>query len=187
MFTLPQPVMITSKPVISMTEDGEMLDKFLCFCCDPAVDPSFANLTELVQVLTIMVRKYLMDDVARRTRTELHKYVQEEPLGVFAIEYSLQWSEEIGEAVKRFLSRPLLNHDARDIVELDARDSARVLFKLFQFHRDRSRVSYFCAQDRGFVASDVQCLMSETGARTLKTLSWSQGRRGSSHIATLSL
>ncbi len=166
MFTLPQPVMITGKPVISMAEDSEMLDKILRFCY-PAVDPSFASLTELARVLTIMVRKYLMDDVARRARNELRKYAQEEPLRVFAIAYSLQWNEEVDEAVKWFLSRSLLAHDARDIVELDALDSARVLFRLFQFHRECSRISYFCAQDHGFVASDVQLLMSESGACAL--------------------
>ncbi len=138
MFTLPQPVMITGKPVISMAEDSEMLDKILRFCY-PAVDPSFASLTELARVLTIMVRKYLMDNVARRARNELRKYAQEEPLRVFAIAYSLQWNEEVDEAVKWFLSRSLLAHDARDIVELDALDSARVLFRLFQFHRECSR------------------------------------------------
>ncbi|KAK0243824.1 hypothetical protein EDD85DRAFT_175915 [Armillaria nabsnona] len=165
MFTLPQPVMITAKPVISMAEDSEMLDKILRFCY-PAVDPSFASLTELNHVLTIMVRKYLMDDVARRARNELRKYVQEEPLRVFAIAYSLQWSEEIDEAVKWFLSRPLLS-DARDIAELDALDSARVLFRLLQFHRECSMISSFCAKDHGFVASDVQFLMSESAACTL--------------------
>ncbi|KAK0221469.1 hypothetical protein IW262DRAFT_902655 [Armillaria fumosa] len=134
MFTLPQPMIIASKPIISMAEDSEMLDKLLRLCY-PVVDPSFANLTELFRVLTIMVRKYLMDDVARRARPELRKYVQEEPLRVFAIAYSLQWKEEIDEAVKQFLSRPLLNCDARGIVELDALDSARALFRLFQFHR----------------------------------------------------
>ncbi|KAK0504381.1 hypothetical protein EDD18DRAFT_1133362 [Armillaria luteobubalina] len=153
MFTLPQPMIITSKPIISMAEDSEMLDKILRFCypCSRSV---------LFRVLMIMVRKYLMDDVARRARPELRKYVQKEPLRVFAIAYSFQWKEEIDEAVKWFLSRPLLDYDARDIAELDALDSARVLFSLFKFHRECSRMSYFLAQDHEFVASDVKYLMN---------------------------
>lgn len=134
-FTIPTGY-VDAAPILFMSEDSKVLDKILRFCY-PAVDPRFESLSEFYQVITVMVDKFSMRDVARRARGELRRYASSEPLRVFAIAYAMQWNEEAAEAAGCVLNRPLLALDDQDIPELDILPSPRVLYRLFKTYRTR--------------------------------------------------
>ncbi|KAF9028986.1 hypothetical protein BDZ89DRAFT_737582 [Hymenopellis radicata] len=119
-----------------MTEDSNTLDTILRFCY-PAVDPMFESLSELYRIISIMVKKFSMGDVARRARSQLRKYAKDESLRVFAIAHGLGWMPEAAEAADIVLNRRLLTYDDDDIPELDILHP-RVLYKLFKCHQERA-------------------------------------------------
>lgn len=135
-FTIPSGY-VDAAPILFMSEDSKILDKILRFCY-PAVDPKFESLSEFYQVVTTMVNKFSMRNVARRARGELCKYAKSEPLRVFAIAYAMQWNDEAAEAAACVLNRPLLALDDQDIPELDILPSPRVLYRLFKTYHTRS-------------------------------------------------
>ncbi|KAK0487819.1 hypothetical protein IW261DRAFT_1328002 [Armillaria novae-zelandiae] len=109
MFLIAQPPADGSIPAILMDEDGQTIEKFLRFCY-PTKDPSFKDISEMYHVLVTMARKYLMEDVALRTRSELHWFCESggRPLHVFAIAYAMGWKQEAAVAAEKAIERPLL-------------------------------------------------------------------------------
>lgn len=135
-FAFPTDYVDASDPVVFMKEDSNTLDAILRLCY-PAVDPAFQSLSELYRIIIIMVKKFSMADVARRARSQLRTYAKDDALRVFAIAHGLGWMPEAAEAADIVLNRRLLTYDDDDIPELDILD-ARVLYKLFKCHQERS-------------------------------------------------
>lgn len=143
MFLIAQPPADGSIPAIPMDEDGQTIGKILRFCY-PTKDPSFKDISEMYHVLVTMARKYLMEDVALRTRTELHRFCESgtKPLQVFAIAYAMGWKQEAAAAAETAIQRPLLSLEDDDIPELDILESPRIIFRLLRFHKQRTDDAY---------------------------------------------
>lgn len=143
MFLIAQPPADGSIPEIPMDEDGQTIGKILRFCY-PTKDPSFKDISEMYHVLVTMARKYLMEDVALRTRSELHRFCESgtKPLQVFAIAYAMGWKQEAAVAAEKAIQRPLLTLEDDDIPELDILESPRIIFRLLRFHKQRTDDAY---------------------------------------------
>ncbi|KAK0462050.1 uncharacterized protein EV420DRAFT_1528492 [Desarmillaria tabescens] len=136
MFALAQAPTNGTIPTVPMAEDGEIIDQILRFCY-PTKDPSFGDISALYRVMVVMARKYIMEDVVIRARSELRKFSNDEPLRVFAIAYAMGWKDEAKAAANRVLKRPLLTNDDDDIPELDLLQSPRIIYRLLKFHEKR--------------------------------------------------
>ncbi|KAK0187692.1 hypothetical protein F5146DRAFT_1060180 [Armillaria mellea] len=136
MFTLAQPPTDGTLPTVPMTEDGETISQILRFCY-PIKDPSFEEISALSRVMVVMARKYLMEDVVIRARTELRKFSDAEPLRVFVIAYAMGWKEEATTAANTVIERPSSAKDDDDIPELDLLQSPRIIYRLFKFREKR--------------------------------------------------
>ncbi|KAK0202116.1 hypothetical protein DFS33DRAFT_1352348 [Desarmillaria ectypa] len=145
MFTIAQPPANGSIPAIPMTEDGQTIGKILRFCY-PTKDPSFKDISEMYHVVVTMARKYRMEDVVLRTRSELRRFCEsgKEPLRVFAIAYAMGWKQEATAAATTVIQKPLLpvTSEDDDILELDILDSPRIIYRLLSFHKQRTGDAY---------------------------------------------
>ncbi|KAK0462049.1 uncharacterized protein EV420DRAFT_1528489 [Desarmillaria tabescens] len=143
MFAIAQPPADGSIPAIPMAEDGQTVEKILRFCY-PTKDPSFKDVPELYHVLVTMTRKYGMEDVALRIRTELRRFCDsgKDPLRVFAIAYAMGWKQEAAAAAQTAIQRPLLTPEDDDILELDILGSPRIIYRLLNFHKQRTGDAY---------------------------------------------
>ncbi|KAG7445624.1 uncharacterized protein BT62DRAFT_932781 [Guyanagaster necrorhizus] len=74
-----------------MAEDGQTIGTILRFCY-PTKDLSFKDISVLYHVLVTMARKYLTQDVALRTRSELRKFCDSgtEPLRSLRLLYAIE-------------------------------------------------------------------------------------------------
>ncbi|KAK0462042.1 uncharacterized protein EV420DRAFT_1477726 [Desarmillaria tabescens] len=120
MFTLPQAT--PGESSISMAEDSKTVDKIL---------RSVIPLTELSQVVMVMIKKFLMDDVAKKARDQLLSHTESEPLRVFAIVYAIQWSREANDAANAALAVGSTIFYVYNIPELDFVPGT-VLYDLFE-------------------------------------------------------
>ncbi|SJL07917.1 uncharacterized protein ARMOST_11274 [Armillaria ostoyae] len=153
MFTLPQ---VNLESSISMAEDSKTIDKILRFCY-PVDVPAFDSLTELSHVVIVMVKKFLMDDVTKKARVQLLSYVEHEPLRVFAIAYTLQWTSEANDAANVALGSAAFYEDV-EVPELDFVPGT-VLYRLFQTY-DKRRWSLNYSTDPEAYVSDLQGVFS---------------------------
>ncbi|PBK97230.1 hypothetical protein ARMGADRAFT_629801 [Armillaria gallica] len=87
--------------------------------------------------MVVMARKYLMEDLVIRARSELRKFSNAEPLRVFAIAYAMGWKEEATTAANMVLERPSSAKDDDDIPELDLLQSPRIIYRLLKFREKR--------------------------------------------------
>ncbi|KAK0243822.1 hypothetical protein EDD85DRAFT_175913 [Armillaria nabsnona] len=131
MFTLPQANLDSS---ILMAEDSKTIDKILRFCY-PVDIPTFDSLTEHSHVVTVMVKKFFMDNVAKKARAQLLSYMEREPLRVFA--YTLQWTSEANNVVNEALGSAAF-YERVEVPELDLVPGT-VLYRLFQAYDKRCR------------------------------------------------
>ncbi|KAK0504375.1 hypothetical protein EDD18DRAFT_1133345 [Armillaria luteobubalina] len=143
MFLIAQPPADGFIPTIPMDEDGQTIEKILRFCY-PTKDPSFKDISEMYHVLVTMARKYLMENVALRTRSELHRFCESgtTPLQVFAIAYAMGWKQEAAVAAEKVIERRLLTLEDDDIPELDILESPRIIYRLLRFHKQRTDDAY---------------------------------------------
>ncbi|PBK99748.1 hypothetical protein ARMGADRAFT_1008254 [Armillaria gallica] len=83
-------------PVVQLSEDGNGLYKFLMWC-DLSLDPAQNPLTidDIALILSI-TDKYMMNGVASHVGVLLHRYIEKEPLMVYALAYHARnsWGEE---------------------------------------------------------------------------------------------
>ncbi|KAK0445724.1 hypothetical protein EV421DRAFT_2080105 [Armillaria borealis] len=136
MFALAQAPTDGTLPTVPMAEDGETIGQILRFCY-PIKDPSFEEISALYRVMVVMARKYLMEDLVIRARSELRKFSDAEPLRVFAIAYAMGWKEEATTAANMVLERPSSAKDDDDIPELDLLQSPRIIYRLLKFCEKR--------------------------------------------------
>ncbi|KAK0435109.1 uncharacterized protein EV420DRAFT_1680023 [Desarmillaria tabescens] len=111
MFTLPQAT--PGESSISMAEDSKTVDKILR------------------SVVMVMIKKFLMDDVAKKARDQLLSHTESEPLRVFAIVYAIQWSREANDAANAALAVGSTIFYVYNIPELDFVPGT-VLYDLFE-------------------------------------------------------
>ncbi|KAK0243831.1 hypothetical protein EDD85DRAFT_805646 [Armillaria nabsnona] len=136
MFALAQVPTDGTLPTVPMAEDGESIGQILRFCY-PVKDPSFEEISALHRVMVVMARKYLMEDLVIRARTELRKFSDAEPLRVFAIAYAMGWKEEATTTANMVIERPSSAKDDDDIPELDLLQSPRIIYRLLKFREKR--------------------------------------------------
>ncbi|SJL07909.1 uncharacterized protein ARMOST_11266 [Armillaria ostoyae] len=113
MFALAQAPTDGTLPLVPMAEDGETIGQILRFCY-PIKDPSFGEISALYRVMVVMARKYLMEDLVIRARSELRNSPTLNPCA----------------------SLPLPKDD-NDILELDLLQSPRIIYRLLKFREKR--------------------------------------------------
>ncbi|KAF8159348.1 hypothetical protein B0H34DRAFT_767583 [Crassisporium funariophilum] len=120
-FTLPQPIGSPSPyshecqdsknvPVIQMTEDTDTLRFLLALCLPVSVCklPYFTCLEELHKVIEAAF-KFEMEGLQKHLRAELItlRFIESQPMRVFAIAYRYGWDEEAKKAARYALRHPM--------------------------------------------------------------------------------
>lgn len=152
MFTLPQPMSVDSKPsqsgdVIPVSEDSKTLEKVLLFCY-PGSDPTFDALSDVQYVLAAML-KYDMREAAK---THVARFVEGEPLRVFAIACRYRWVDVAGLAAKELLKHPLIGAYVEELEFIPA----GVYHRFLQYHST-------CGNRAASVTSDLTWLQNKEG------------------------
>jgi hypothetical protein len=137
-FTLPQPKIAKEVqdgiPVIHMAEDKQTLKTLLGFCYPISMHapPQFESLSELQKVADAAF-KYEMEGIQRHARKELiePRFVESQPLRVFAIAHRYGWAAEVRLAAKNTLQMP---KDHPFVAEL-AYISAAIYHRLQEYRR----------------------------------------------------
>lgn len=140
LFTLPQPQGVTHDraedelPVIQMAEDQNTLHLLLCFCYPMSIQeraPCMASLQDL-QSLMKAAAKFEMEGVQKHARKELMdpRFVETQPLRVFAIACRYGWGAEAKKAARYTLRHPV---EQPFVMELEA-ISAALYHRLQEYH-----------------------------------------------------
>ena len=121
-------------PVIQMTEDRETLTFLLglCFPLSIHTHPRFSSLNQL-QMVAEAASKFEMEGIQKHLRSELiePRFVESQPLRVFAIAYRYAWDDEARKAARYTLRHPL---DVPYVNELQFISGA-TFYKLQEYHR----------------------------------------------------
>ncbi|KAF8892208.1 hypothetical protein BD779DRAFT_1437108 [Infundibulicybe gibba] len=159
MFSLPQTdnsqEMKDGKPIISVDDEEESLETVLRYCY-PRWDwrePSFDSLDDVIAALWIAT-KYEMDGVASRLQSVLvePRFVEHEPLRVFALAVQHGFRSEARHAAKMTLRIPLLGR--KYIPELEY-ITAGTLHRLQEYHMK-------CIEAAGMVVKNMTWLRKDS-------------------------
>ncbi|THG97204.1 hypothetical protein EW026_g4748 [Hermanssonia centrifuga] len=102
MFTLPQPTISQTAPVIPVSEASQVIDPLLRLCY-PVDDPALTDLSLLGRVWEA-ARKYALDEATKLATTAVHAFISTSPLQVFALACRLEAEEEVKLAAKAWKS-----------------------------------------------------------------------------------
>ncbi|PPQ69583.1 hypothetical protein CVT25_000957 [Psilocybe cyanescens] len=145
-FTLPQPSTPSSfysdeylessrgLPVVQMAEDKETLQLLLglCFPISAHETPRISSLQEMQKVIEAAM-KFEMEGILKYLRHELvaPRFIESQPVRVFAIAYRNGWDAEAKKAAKYTLRQPV---DTPYVAELELISGA-TLYRLREYHR----------------------------------------------------
>ncbi|KAF7342596.1 hypothetical protein MSAN_02016300 [Mycena sanguinolenta] len=73
----------------------------------PATQPTVATLNELQETIEILVGKYDMQSIVPMAKTHLQKYLESQPLAVYAVAFAQRWEDVGRDAAKECLKLPL--------------------------------------------------------------------------------
>lgn len=151
-FTLPQPTDPNSSiysdeyvcdpetPVVQMVEDGQTLQLLLGLCMPISVceTPKFSSLQEIQKVQEAAF-KFEMKGVQKFLRAELisPRFIESQPLRVFAIAYRYGWDPEARQAARHTLRHQM---SVTYFSELEFMSGA-TLYKLQEYHRTCGEVA----------------------------------------------
>lgn len=146
-FTLPQPtdpnasvysdecVDDPDTPVIQMTEDKQTLQLLLGLCLPISIHetPRFSSLQEIQKVQEAAF-KFEMEGIQKYLRAELvlPRFIESQPLRVFAIAYRYGWDVEARKAARYTLRHPITN--IAFVSELEFISGA-TFYRLQEYHR----------------------------------------------------
>lgn len=121
-------------PVIQMTEDTETLTLLLRLCLPLSIHPH-PHLSSLDQLQSIAeaASKFEMEGIQNHLRAELMspRFIESQPLRVFAIAYRYTWDEEARRAARFTLRHPLNVPFVNELQFI----SAATFYKLQEYHR----------------------------------------------------
>jgi hypothetical protein len=103
--------------IIHLQESGSLLDRVLRFWY-PGTQPDIANLSQLREVLQILIFKYDIEFVAYSGKKHLREYIPTDAVAVFAIAGHHQWRDVAIAAAKETLALPLGKFDDDPSLEL---------------------------------------------------------------------
>ncbi|KAJ7622078.1 hypothetical protein FB45DRAFT_753559 [Roridomyces roridus] len=103
--SIPQPTASAHAPEISMPHSGPVLDRECFFY--PGAQPIVESLTQLREILEILVDRCDVQSVVNHGQVYLRAYITEEPLRVYAIAVRHGWDDLAREAAKECLKLPL--------------------------------------------------------------------------------
>jgi len=143
-FSLPQPSTLSvysdecrdphGLPIIQMTEDRETLRLLLSLCFPVSVSeiPHFSSLQELQKVIEATF-KFEMEGLQKHLRAELIalRFIEAQPLRVFAIAYRYGWDREARKAARYTLR----HHVNLTFVSELGYISGATYFRLQEYHR----------------------------------------------------
>jgi hypothetical protein len=137
MFTLPQSqiapqdAFADGQAIIPLSEDSQTTERFLKFCY-PSVDPELETLEEVQSTLEMM-SKYDVGDVKGRLVKILMspKFVEKQPVRVFAIAYRYGLEAEARLAAKHSLGYVILSSFSTDLEHI----TAAAYHHLLEYHR----------------------------------------------------
>jgi hypothetical protein len=112
MFSLPQPDTEAEVPVISVTETGRQLDKFLRVWYPGAKMVAFDGLQELDKIIELALSKYDMHYLEPVLQNHVQNYMERHCVAVFAIASRYGWGNMAKAAAKQSLQlnlRTLVN------------------------------------------------------------------------------
>jgi BTB/POZ domain len=144
-FSLPQPPVTQDNaehdiPVIKMAEDKDTLKLVLRFCLPISMvePPRLSSLHELQMVLKAAM-KLEMEGIQRHVRKELvePRFIESQPLRVFAIAYHYGWSVEARRAARFTLRHP---GDTSFIDELEL-ITAATYYRLQEYHKECGEIA----------------------------------------------
>ena len=142
LLSLPQPQQTTIHdiPVIQMAEDKDTLKLVLGFCLpiSMAESPRLSSLHELQMVLKAAI-KLEMEGIQRYVRRELlePRFIESQPLRVFAIACHYGWLAEAKKAA-RFTLRHPVNTSLIDELDLI---TAATYYRLQEYHRECGEIA----------------------------------------------
>jgi hypothetical protein len=127
-------------PVIQMTEDKETLALLLglCFPLSIHTHPCLSSLDQL-QSVAETASKFEMEGIQNHLRAELvsPRFIESQPLRVFAIAYRYAWDEEARKAARFTLRHPLNVPFVNELQYI----SGATFYKLQEYHRICGEVS----------------------------------------------
>ncbi|KAJ7237626.1 hypothetical protein C8J57DRAFT_1568030, partial [Mycena rebaudengoi] len=132
MFCLPQPMDEPAVPIIHVQESGSLLDRVLRFWY-PGTQPDIANLSQLREVLQILIFKYDIEFVAYSGKKHLREYIPTDAVAVFAIAGHHQWRDIAIAAAMETLALPLHTFDDDPSPEL-LHITAKMYHNLLRYH-----------------------------------------------------
>ncbi|KAJ6568730.1 hypothetical protein B0H19DRAFT_1133863 [Mycena capillaripes] len=106
MFRLPQPHGEASSEPISMAESALVLDRMLKFCY-PGAQPVVESIHQLREILEISLVKYDIQSIIPTAKQYLQKYIESDPVAVFAIACRHEWKDLATDAARMSLKLPL--------------------------------------------------------------------------------
>ena len=142
LLSLPQPRQASEHdiPVIQMAEDKDTLKLVLRFCLPISMvePPRLSSLRELQMVLKAAI-KLEMEGIQRYVRRELlePRFIESQPLRVFAIACHYGWSTEAKKAARFTLRHPVntLLIDELDLI------TAATYYRLQEYHRECGEIA----------------------------------------------
>jgi hypothetical protein len=136
-FTLPQPSedVKNDTPVMLMSEDRHTLELVLRLCYPISVEepPSISSLQDLQMVIQVAM-KFEMEGIQKYTRKVLvePRFIESQPLRVFAIACRYGWAVEARKAARYTLRQPIMTVP---FVEELEHISAAAYYRLQEYHR----------------------------------------------------
>ncbi|KAF9528918.1 hypothetical protein CPB83DRAFT_790789 [Crepidotus variabilis] len=127
-------------PIIQMAEDQETLSYLLGLCLPISIapQPHFSSLETLLKVAEAAI-KFEMTGIQAHLRAELisPRFIEAQPLRVFAIAYRYAWDAEARKAARYTLRQPLNSSFVNELSYI----SAATFFKLQEYHRTCGEVA----------------------------------------------
>jgi len=155
MFSLPQlsispqdgPGLSDDKAIVPLSEDSRTIAIFLKFCY-PAADPELETLEEVQSTLEMM-RKYVVGEVQKRLVKVLisPKFIEKEPVRVFAIACRYKLEVEARLAAKYSLGHDLFGEFSTDLEHI----SAATYHRLLEYRKSCGIAAYTLTTDLQWV------------------------------------
>ncbi|KAJ7128742.1 hypothetical protein C8R43DRAFT_691423 [Mycena crocata] len=161
LFSVPQPADEPEIPIIDVFETSQDFDNFLRVWYPGAdVLVAFDSLGQLNRIIELTLGKYDVEFVAPILRKHLQAYLEDKPVGVYAVACRFEWGDIARAAAKRCLQLPLTSLFPDDATSQLMHISAHHYQALFVYHRNCAAAASTAGTDLPWLSSSwawVKC------------------------------
>lgn len=186
-FTLPQPDNVEDGiPIILMSEDQHTLELLLILCYPISVEepPHISSLQDL-QLVIQAAMKFEMEGIQKYTRRVLvePRFIESQPLRVFAIACRYGWAAEARKAARFTLRQPVTVPFVEELEYI----SAAVFYRLQEYHRKCGEIAAATTLQLAIASSPdddrvwttcLTCLPAEGRGNSKRRTGYGPGRPG---------